>query len=424
MTDMQPKSTGVDNIRYWIYGALAVGEIIFIYYIYNFDPVNYIRLITEDQWAEYSTSLSFFICFVSFIFLACRPGPARERLVFALIAAAALFIAGEEISWGQRLFDLSVPEQLRQINQQDELTIHNIEAIRALRPHVVLAYLILGWAVFSVVCCRSARLDRMLKKTGLPAFPLPLIPLFLLYSAIYILQDAAGILELIRRDEISEWFLGIAVLVWSLDRVFVIGRGATEKGTVALLPVAGLSAMVITISIALPFNLPTDDFKYQLQRVAERGYPSRGMFEQSEQVYAYIYAHPQLLTSSTRINHGNLLLGLGRQEEAEQILLDALNILQSSSKRRASNLRRQGEIYDLLGHREQSISLYDEAIDVDRKNLDATSDLREKSKILMSIARTLEAKGDVDGALETAKQAEALAPSARVRWLIKRGYGF
>jgi hypothetical protein len=36
------------------------------------------------------------------------------------------FGAGEEISWGQRIFGFKTPEPLAQVNKQDELNLHNL----------------------------------------------------------------------------------------------------------------------------------------------------------------------------------------------------------------------------------------------------------------------------------------------------------
>jgi len=47
--------------------------------------------------------------------------------IFFLLLAILFFVGfGEEISWGQRLFDFATPESLRKINVQKEFTIHNI----------------------------------------------------------------------------------------------------------------------------------------------------------------------------------------------------------------------------------------------------------------------------------------------------------
>lgn len=46
--------------------------------------------------------------------------------VFLVLAVACVFIAGEEIAWGQRLLGLETPELVREVNDQQETTIHNV----------------------------------------------------------------------------------------------------------------------------------------------------------------------------------------------------------------------------------------------------------------------------------------------------------
>ena len=46
-----------------------------------------------------------------------------------LFAAASLFAAGEEISWGERLGGISI-EQVRSINVQNETNIHNLQLVQ------------------------------------------------------------------------------------------------------------------------------------------------------------------------------------------------------------------------------------------------------------------------------------------------------
>ncbi|MDA9714920.1 hypothetical protein N9V04_00785, partial [Bacteroidota bacterium] len=49
-------------------------------------------------------------------------------LSYGLLMLSIVFflIAGEEISWGQRIFDLATPDYLSSVNEQDELNFHNI----------------------------------------------------------------------------------------------------------------------------------------------------------------------------------------------------------------------------------------------------------------------------------------------------------
>jgi hypothetical protein len=55
-----------------------------------------------------------------------RRGHRWLALLYLLVALAALFVAGEEISWGQRIFGWATPEDLEDVNRQGETNIHNI----------------------------------------------------------------------------------------------------------------------------------------------------------------------------------------------------------------------------------------------------------------------------------------------------------
>jgi hypothetical protein len=49
-----------------------------------------------------------------------------KQLAYLGLAILFLFGAGEEISWGQRIFGIETPAGLQEINKQDEITVHNI----------------------------------------------------------------------------------------------------------------------------------------------------------------------------------------------------------------------------------------------------------------------------------------------------------
>jgi len=55
-----------------------------------------------------------------------RSGGRGLAVAFAGLACCCAFAAGEEISWGQRVFDLETPSRLEAINRQRELTVHNV----------------------------------------------------------------------------------------------------------------------------------------------------------------------------------------------------------------------------------------------------------------------------------------------------------
>lgn len=74
-----------------------------------------------------------------------RGGPLAQRLVFGAGAISGIVIAGEEISWGQWIFQWSTPAAIAAGNLQDETNAHNF-----LPPQVwEQAYAAGGWALIA-----------------------------------------------------------------------------------------------------------------------------------------------------------------------------------------------------------------------------------------------------------------------------------
>lgn len=93
------------------------------------------QLFGEDQFFENIGVIGFFLTSVVFLYglVKTQNKPAfnvfYHRLRMLLLLGFALlffFGAGEEISWGQRIFNLTTPETLEAINAQGELNVHNI----------------------------------------------------------------------------------------------------------------------------------------------------------------------------------------------------------------------------------------------------------------------------------------------------------
>lgn len=82
-----------------------------------------IKIGREDGFFEWMTALFFFSAAVTFfiVFL-------RTKNIFLLGLAFIFFMgAGEEISWGQRVFGFNTPESLNKVNVQHEFNLHNLE---------------------------------------------------------------------------------------------------------------------------------------------------------------------------------------------------------------------------------------------------------------------------------------------------------
>jgi hypothetical protein len=81
--------------------------------------------------------------------------------LFLILGIGFFFIAFEEISWGQRIFDFENPDWFPE-NIQDETTIHNLEAFQLYRnPSYVLVSFIgaFSWIIFP-------QIKRIVKNVG------------------------------------------------------------------------------------------------------------------------------------------------------------------------------------------------------------------------------------------------------------------
>ena len=117
-----PKGWEITLFTIPLAGALLLG-------ITTLRPPLYHALIREDsplEWAQFAAYLGAtgFAAWTAY-----RLAHAEQRVhavLFALFACCCLFAAGEEISWGQRLFGIGTPRELASINGQGELNVHNV----------------------------------------------------------------------------------------------------------------------------------------------------------------------------------------------------------------------------------------------------------------------------------------------------------
>jgi len=98
-------------------------------YIWDTDYFTF-SFAAEDHVVEYGTALA--LLMASFILLKnafAMKGRATKLAIGLTCFYALLFFfgAGEEVSWGQRIFGWETSEAMKEINRQDETTIHNIE---------------------------------------------------------------------------------------------------------------------------------------------------------------------------------------------------------------------------------------------------------------------------------------------------------
>ena len=98
-----------------------------------FGPINedYINFVKEDGIVEYTTTILFFLSFVFSLVIALNFIKVKNKIFasfYILLSVAFLFTGFEEISWGQRIFDLETTEFFSE-NVQNEINFHNLPSI-------------------------------------------------------------------------------------------------------------------------------------------------------------------------------------------------------------------------------------------------------------------------------------------------------
>lgn len=121
-------------------------------------------MIPEDHYFEDVGALSLFIA--SLLFLYCFIRAVRsdaqdriswlKRLVYLALALLFFFGAGEEISWGQRIFQVATPGSLAAVNSQDELNLHNLDIFYRSNFFTVDRLFDIFWFLFAVTVPAAA----------------------------------------------------------------------------------------------------------------------------------------------------------------------------------------------------------------------------------------------------------------------------
>lgn len=87
------------------------------------------HVLTQEDGPFEILQFLFFLLSAFFSFLKAKqyfPNQKMLATLWLIFSIGMLFVSFEEISWGQRILNIETPETLRNINYQDETTIHNI----------------------------------------------------------------------------------------------------------------------------------------------------------------------------------------------------------------------------------------------------------------------------------------------------------
>ena len=108
--------------------------VIFCFYVLRGSYYNvYVRLISEDCLVEYLTSVIYLISSIIAICISISVMKQKRTffgISYAFLACGMFLIFGEEISWGQRILNVSSPQFFLEHSSQEEINLHNLYPIQ------------------------------------------------------------------------------------------------------------------------------------------------------------------------------------------------------------------------------------------------------------------------------------------------------
>jgi hypothetical protein len=151
--------------------------------------------------------------------------------IFAVITFTAAVIAGEEISWGQRIFGFRTPDAIAENNTQYEFNLHNQKSVFS---YVYIAYAILGiygsssWAIIEGF--KKAKMPKAILQTlEMLSPPLVLIGFFIPIVVYAILRQNLGDVRFDQWEELVELYLAAGIFLFLYSKFNLIKQSRTKE---------------------------------------------------------------------------------------------------------------------------------------------------------------------------------------------------
>jgi len=201
-----------------------------------------IDLTQEDGPYEYTGAIFFLFTAGVYFILAIYPKRYNDhskenrritRVYFSILALVFVFAFGEEISWGQRIFNFATPEAIKDINLQQEFNFHNLEIFHGktadgeekkgilalLTLHKIFYLSFLFYLLFIPILYKTnARVRTLIKRIHLP-IPQIIFGLLFIFNLFYdnILRAIFSDLDGHGIVEIKEVVIALILLAFSVS---------------------------------------------------------------------------------------------------------------------------------------------------------------------------------------------------------------
>ncbi len=412
--DRAPHEPGVEIHRgaLLLAAALSFGALGIFHFLYEHRPLVFIDLFAEDGWAESMSFVAWVLAGGLWLRLAwLRPAPGRLTLI--AVGVLALLVAGEEISWGQRLFGWSSPDYFLRENRQAETNLHNLVVIspfyRAL-PWLIAGGCVVPWSLIRL----SAGVRELVGRLSVPIVPVHLWPFFFAASLAFT--------DLFRGDhEVGELLLALAVCVLAAQTWRPGGRRTGSSLVIAsmavplLVVVPGLTWALLAIT---PPPRESSAIQWATTRLLKRQY------DQAETTLAELAPTSPAERSEVLALWALSLDGLDRREEAVERSRGHVDLVLGGARLTSETVERlptphEARLLSLslcrLERHEEAVLALRQAQAMDMRRLKQPLEANDEAMTRASLAATLHGLGLKSRGHDEIVRAERRAESFEIR---------
>lgn len=206
-----------DSKTKWMFYCLLIIFAFSTCYLYVNDPCLLEIISEEDGILETTTAIFYFVAFLILIYIFNKKS--SKNLWYLIFAITFLVIAGEEISWGQRLLGFSSTELFKTINVQREFSFHNIKGIHENIRGVAVFVIVIICGVVPITGKFMNCMRNFYRRIKLPICPLWLLSVFIMGIAFMVFPRLLLHKIIFEMDEIGEFYLAIGFLIFSTSEL-------------------------------------------------------------------------------------------------------------------------------------------------------------------------------------------------------------
>jgi hypothetical protein len=208
--------------------SLAFFAVFIIWMILDIETLR--RRTAEDDVIESITSILFLVSAIGFYIVMAKSEFLKQRgtkgayLMTLAWCLLMVVFAGEEISWGQRIFGFSTPDPLMEVNLQSEFNIHNIAIVDNLMggKYRYLSIMMFMTGLFIPLFAMTRFGRRICQYFAFPVAPLRYVTLFVgayifgKYFHQFPFESPTGMPTAFIGSELREFAMGVAMACFAI----------------------------------------------------------------------------------------------------------------------------------------------------------------------------------------------------------------